>query len=142
MFGQRLQQNELLKEQPKVFNTEIEYMIDFRNHLKNIHMKYLERRKLNIERQSREVNKNRVHRFFKPGDLVTLRQFELAEISGGATMSKYIGPYLIDSINIRENTCILMNMKMAEKEEHILCILDCINLMILIFQFQSDKIFS
>ena len=77
------------------------------------------KRKQISEKQREHQNKQRIETKYEPGQLVTLRNFDLAEISGGATLSKYTGPYIINTVNANQSTCTLTHLQNGgQKRSH------------------------
>ena len=89
-------------------------LISFENtkdtNLLDVHNKHLQiRNEINLEK-SRKMNANKSEKFFKIGDLVTIRNFKIADIGGGALKQAFEGPYMIVSINKTERSAIVSNL--------------------------------
>ena len=110
MFGSELETNKLLRKSDFEHNNEKDYLKELTKHLSTVRNKYLEKRKQINDQSNKNMNKHRIQSDFKAGQTVTVRNFNIAKDSGGAELSKYQGPFIIDKVFPDENICFLTNI--------------------------------
>ena len=112
MFGNSLPtSHELLSvSEPNLARTPSEFCDTMMQNLGNLRTEYLTKRN-KINDQNREIiNRNRVQKSFQPGDIVYVRDLTIAHTAGGALKSKFVGPFVIESVNDTRLECTLQSL--------------------------------
>ena len=110
MFGDKTHENDLLTEITLTATPE-EYMNTLRQQVAQIYETHQQRRKIQNDQKRDYVNKTRQDKIFKEDQVVLARNYQHAEDSGGALLSKQQGPYVILQINPNKYTCKIRNLE-------------------------------
>ena len=108
-LGQDTQTLALLKESED-FKDQGEYSTFITKRLDDAYEKHRKQRKMLADKNREYVNKSRTEKSFQIGELVVLKNHEIATIGGGSLKDKFHGIYKITSMNKKEKTCILTHI--------------------------------
>ena len=72
------------------------------------------RNKLNDQKRD-IINQKRIHETLVPGDIVYVQDLNIAHTAGGALKSKFIGPYVVETVNETRLECTLQSLKERKK---------------------------
>ena len=108
-LGQDTQTLALLKESED-FKNQGEYSTFITKRLDEAYDKHRKQRKILADKNREYVNKSRTEKSFQVGELVVLKNHEIATIGGGGLKDKFHGIYKITSMNKKERTCILTHI--------------------------------
>ena len=108
-LGNDSQTTALLKEEAsyQTTNDYVKFMND------NLDIAYQHRnaeRKRLADKNRAHMNKSRTEKLFQIGQLVTLKNNEIAQVGGGALKDRYFGVYEIIYLNQKEKTCIIKHI--------------------------------
>ena len=108
-LGQESQTLALLKESEE-FRDQQEYSDFITKRLDMAYKQHREMRKISADKSRAHANKSRIQKAYQVGQLVTLKNHEIASVGGGSMKDKYHGVYQIQSLNEKEKTCILIHI--------------------------------
>ena len=91
-------------------NNEKEYIQLLQKELQENTESHMKQRYKNSDQSRNYLNQSREDKQFAIGDFVTLKNFTIAQIEGGALKQKYLGPYRIIHINDDPKTCVLEHL--------------------------------
>ena len=108
-FGQVLNEDTLFS-----INTQCrddkEYINKLSKEIEENKISHIHKRAKNSFCSRSNLNKTRKEHIFKKGQIVTLRDFSIAQIEGGALKQKYLGPFEILEIDQTRHACKLQNI--------------------------------
>ena len=110
MFGQARNKNTLIKEviQYSDYDDYVNKVTKRRNEMND---NYVRKRDLQNDRSRANANKVRRTRFFKPGEIVMLKNHDdKADIIGSALLPKLIGPYIVMEAIEKRQQCIIKSL--------------------------------
>ena len=110
LYGNELPNMELLQATQDFTDFE-SYMSYFQNHVNHIREVHMKRRAVLADRTRNCVNRSRHEYHFSEGMLVYLRDFEIQQDTGGSSRSKYLGPFIIENLDLSKNICQLRNLE-------------------------------
>ena len=108
-LGQNSQTLALLKESEE-FIDQKEYSNFITKRLDTAYEQHRKMRKISADKNRAHANKSRIEMTYHVGQLVTLKNHEIASVGGGSMKDKYHGVYQIQSLNEKEKTCILVHI--------------------------------
>ena len=108
-LGNDSQTTALLKEDEE-FKSQKDYVKFMNDRLDIAYQQRNDERKRLADKNRDHMNRTRTEKQFALGQIVTLKNNEIAQIGGGALKNRFFGLYEIIHLNDKEKTCILKNI--------------------------------